>query len=42
MYGHGIPREKIEAVPHWRDSEVFSPLERLVMEYGRGHDRDAA
>jgi len=33
MYGHGIPREKIEAVPHWRDSEVFSPLERLVMEY---------
>jgi len=33
MHGHGIPREKIEAVPQWRDSELFDPLERLVMEY---------
>jgi alkylhydroperoxidase family enzyme len=33
MYMHGISREKIEAVPHWRDSQLFSPLERLVMEY---------
>jgi alkylhydroperoxidase family enzyme len=24
LHGHGIPREKIEAVPYWRDSEVFS------------------
>ena len=31
--GYGIPREKIEAVQRSRDSEVFSPLERLVMEY---------
>ena len=33
LHGHGIPREKIEAVPYWRDSEVFSPLKCLVMEY---------
>jgi len=33
MHGHGIPREKIEAVPRWRDSNLFDPLERLVMEY---------
>jgi alkylhydroperoxidase family enzyme len=33
MHGHGIPREKIEAVPRWRDSKLFDPLERLVMEY---------
>jgi alkylhydroperoxidase family enzyme len=33
LHSHGIPREKIEAVPHWRDSRLFDPLERLVMEY---------
>ncbi len=33
MYSHGISREKIEAVPHWRDRELFDPLERLVIEY---------
>jgi alkylhydroperoxidase family enzyme len=33
LHTRGIPREKIEAVPHWRDSELFDPLERLVMEY---------
>jgi AhpD family alkylhydroperoxidase len=33
LHGHGISREKIEAVPHWRDSKLFDPLERLVMEY---------
>lgn len=33
LHGHGIPGEKIEAVPRWRDSELFAPLERLVMEY---------
>lgn len=33
MHGHGIPREKIEAVPRWRESKLFNPLERLVMEY---------
>jgi AhpD family alkylhydroperoxidase len=30
---HGVAAEKIRAVPHWRDSEVFSELERLVLEY---------
>jgi len=33
MHTHGIPREKIEAVPQWRNSNVFEPLERLAMEY---------
>ncbi len=33
LHVRGIPREKIEAVPHWRESNLFSPLERLVMEY---------
>jgi hypothetical protein len=33
MHGHGISREKMEAVPHWRDSELFDQLERLVLEY---------
>ena len=33
MHTHGIPREKIEAVPQWRNSKVFEPLERLAMEY---------
>ncbi len=33
LHGRGIPREQIEAVPRWRESRVFSPLERLVMEY---------
>jgi alkylhydroperoxidase family enzyme len=33
LHGHGMPREKIEAVRHWRDSELFNPLERLVLEY---------
>jgi AhpD family alkylhydroperoxidase len=30
---HGIPAEKIEALPHWRDSDLFSPFERLVLDY---------
>jgi alkylhydroperoxidase family enzyme len=33
MHSHGISPEKIEAVPHWRESELFDPLERLVLEY---------
>jgi alkylhydroperoxidase family enzyme len=33
LHTHGIPREKIEAVPQWRDSALFAPLERLVMAY---------
>ena len=30
---HDVPAEKIRAVPHWRDSDVFTGLERLVLEY---------
>lgn len=30
---HGGPAEKIRAVPRWRDSGVFTELERLVLEY---------
>jgi AhpD family alkylhydroperoxidase len=33
LHTHGIPREKIEALPRWRDSNLFDPLERLVLEY---------
>ena len=33
LHGHGVAREKIEAVPQWRESKLFDPLERLVMEY---------
>jgi AhpD family alkylhydroperoxidase len=30
---HGVAAEKILAVPAWRDSDVFSELERLVLGY---------
>lgn len=30
---HDVPAEKIRAVPRWRDSDVFTELERLVLEY---------
>ena len=30
---HRVAAEKISAVPAWRDSGVFTGLERLVMEY---------
>jgi len=30
---HRVPAEKIRAVPGWRDSDVFTELERLVLEY---------
>jgi alkylhydroperoxidase family enzyme len=33
MHTHGISHEKIEAVPTWRESDLFDPLERLAMEY---------
>lgn len=36
----GVPLEKVEAVPHWRDSDLFSPLERLVMEYAEAMTED--
>ena len=30
---HDGPAEKIRAVPQWRDSDAFTELERLVLEY---------
>jgi alkylhydroperoxidase family enzyme len=30
---HKVPAEKIRAVPNWRDTDVFTELERLVLEY---------
>jgi AhpD family alkylhydroperoxidase len=30
---HGTPPEKIRAVPHWRDSDLFDEAERLTLEY---------
>ncbi|MGO8887695.1 MAG: carboxymuconolactone decarboxylase family protein [Streptosporangiaceae bacterium] len=30
---HGVPAAKIQAITEWRDSEVFTDLERLVMLY---------
>ena len=39
LHGHGIPRAKIEAVPQWRESDLFDPLERLVMEYAEAMTR---
>jgi alkylhydroperoxidase family enzyme len=30
---HGVPAAKIRAVPNWRDSELFTLLERSVLEY---------
>jgi alkylhydroperoxidase family enzyme len=32
---HDVPAEKIRAVPHWRDSGVFTEQERLVLEYAQ-------
>lgn len=33
LRSHGISAEKVRAVPGWRDSALFTELERLVMEY---------
>ena len=30
---HGVRPEKLRAVPHWRDSDAFTELERLVLAY---------
>ena len=30
---HDVPAEKIRAVPRWRESGVFTELQRLVLEY---------
>ncbi|MFB4312693.1 carboxymuconolactone decarboxylase family protein [Actinomadura sp. 21ATH] len=36
----GVPLEKLEAVPHWRDSDLFDEEERLVMEYAEAMTAD--
>lgn len=36
---HGMAPEKLRAVPRWRDSEVYSPLERDVMAYAEAVSR---
>ncbi|MFC5719392.1 carboxymuconolactone decarboxylase family protein [Streptomyces gamaensis] len=30
---HGVPQEKLRDLPDWRSSEVYTPLERDVLEY---------
>ncbi|MFF4407918.1 carboxymuconolactone decarboxylase family protein [Streptomyces sp. NPDC001262] len=30
---HGVSHEKLQDVPRWRDSDVYTPLERDVLEY---------
>lgn len=35
-HNHGLDAEKVRQVPRWRESTVFSPLERKVMEYAEG------
>ena len=32
-HNHGLDEAKVREVPRWRESAVFSPLERRVMEY---------
>ena len=36
----GIPLAKLEAVPNWRDSDLFEEDERLVMEYAEAMSAD--
>ncbi|MBQ0825818.1 carboxymuconolactone decarboxylase family protein [Streptomyces tagetis] len=31
--GHGVDRARLQAVPVWRESDLYSPLERDVLEY---------
>jgi AhpD family alkylhydroperoxidase len=35
----GAPREKLEALPNWTDSALFSPEERAALEYGEAMTR---
>ena len=32
-HNHGLDETKVREVPRWRESTLFSPLERKVMEY---------
>ncbi len=33
FHHRGVPPAKIEGVPRWRESEIYTDLERLVLEY---------
>jgi alkylhydroperoxidase family enzyme len=33
VHDKGLDEDKARDVPRWRDSEIFTPLERRVMEY---------
>jgi AhpD family alkylhydroperoxidase len=35
----GLPAEQIAELPRWRDSQAFSPLEKLVLEYAEAITR---
>lgn len=37
---HGVPLEKLKAVPGWRESDLFSEEERLVMAYAEAMTGD--
>lgn len=38
-HGRGLDEAKVREVPRWRESTVFTPLERLVMEYAESASR---
>ena len=38
----GLSDAQLQALPRWRDSDEFSPLERLVLEYAEGMTRTPA
>jgi alkylhydroperoxidase family enzyme len=38
----GLTDEQLRALPRWRESDAFSPVERLVLEYAEGITRTPA
>ena len=41
-HNEGLDQAKAREVPRWRESDVFTPLERDVMEYAEAMSADAA
>ena len=39
-HDEGLDEAKVREVPRWRESDVFTPLERDVMRVRRGDERD--
>jgi alkylhydroperoxidase family enzyme len=39
---HGITEAELQAIPNYRDSEVFSDTDRLVLEFAEGLSRTPA